>query len=63
MLGLWPDIDLLMIRDSLVTHWPGYSFLSEPDNQLQMSFKILSRRAFSKDGGFSLKGLGRRRAL
>ncbi|PVH68318.1 hypothetical protein DL98DRAFT_399032, partial [Cadophora sp. DSE1049] len=63
MLGLWPDIDLSKIRDSLATHRPGYSFLSEPDNQLQMSFKLLSRRAFSKDGGFSLKGPGRRRAL
>ncbi|PVH69601.1 hypothetical protein DL98DRAFT_624055 [Cadophora sp. DSE1049] len=63
MLGLWPNVDLSKIKDSLVTHRPGHSFLSEPENQLQMSFKLLSRRAFSKDGGFSLKGPGRRRAI
>ncbi|KAN0104052.1 hypothetical protein V8E51_009797 [Hyaloscypha variabilis] len=63
MLGLWPDVDLTKIKDSLVTHRPGHSFLSEPENQLQMSFKLLSRKAFSKDGGFSLKGPGRKRAI
>ncbi|KAH9203154.1 hypothetical protein DL95DRAFT_506960 [Leptodontidium sp. 2 PMI_412] len=63
MLGLWPDVDLTKIKDSLVTHRPGHSFLSEPENQLQMSFKVLSRRAFSKNGGFSLKGPGRKRAI
>ncbi|KFZ22727.1 hypothetical protein V502_02791, partial [Pseudogymnoascus sp. VKM F-4520 (FW-2644)] len=63
MLGLWPNVDLSKIKDSLVTHRPGHSFLSEPENELQMSFKLLSRRAFSKDGGFSLRGLGRKRAV
>ncbi|KFY68683.1 hypothetical protein V496_00896 [Pseudogymnoascus sp. VKM F-4515 (FW-2607)] len=63
MLGLWPNVDLSKIKDSLVTHRPGHSFLSEPENELQMGFKHLSRRAFSKDGGFSLRGLGRKRAV
>ncbi|KFZ25502.1 hypothetical protein V502_00026, partial [Pseudogymnoascus sp. VKM F-4520 (FW-2644)] len=63
MLGLWPNVDLSKIKDSLVTHRPGHSFLSEPENELQMSFKLLSRRAFSKEGGFSLRGPGRKRAV
>jgi hypothetical protein len=37
MLGLWPNIDLSKIKDSLVTDCPGHSFLSEAENQLQMS--------------------------
>lgn len=63
MLGSWPKVDLSKIKDSLVTHRPGHSFLSESENQLQMSFKFLSRQAFSKEGGFSLMGPGRQRAV
>jgi hypothetical protein len=32
MLGLWPNVDLLKIKDSLVTYRPGYLFLSELEN-------------------------------
>jgi hypothetical protein len=60
MLRLWPNVDLSKIKDSLVTHCPGHLFLSEAENQLQMSFKLLSRPAFFKDGGFSLKCPGRK---
>lgn len=62
LFGWWPEIKLELIRDNLSTHRPGYSFLADPANNLQTSFRVLSRRAFSKEGGFSLKGAGRTKA-
>ncbi|KAJ9655923.1 hypothetical protein H2201_008696 [Coniosporium apollinis] len=63
LFGWWPEIKLESIRDNLATHRPGFSFLAEPANKLQTSFRILSRRAFSREGGFSLKGSGHARAI
>ena len=59
----WPDIKLETIRDNLSTHRLGYSFLADPENKLQTSFRVLSRRAFSKEGGFSLQKAGRAKAI
>jgi hypothetical protein len=57
-------VDLGTIKEDLSKHRPGYSFLQEPANQLQSSFKHLSRRAFSKDSkGFALRGKGREQAI
>ena len=43
---------------------PGYSFVAEPKNNLQSSFRMLSKCAFSPgQASFSLKGSGRQRAL
>jgi hypothetical protein len=39
----WPEIDLGTVRDDLAKHRLGYSFLQEPANQLQSSFRYLSR--------------------
>jgi hypothetical protein len=64
MFDWWPQVELGAVKDTLVTYRPGYSFLQEPANQLQSSFKHLSRRAFSRDGGqFAVKGKGRERAM
>ena len=64
MFDWWPKVDLSEIKDDIAKHQPGYSFLQEPSNQLQTSFKHLSRRAFSADkGGFALQGDGRKRAV
>ncbi|KAJ9633673.1 hypothetical protein H2199_009285 [Coniosporium tulheliwenetii] len=59
----WPEVKLELIRDNLATHRPGYSFLADPVNQLQNSFRVLSRRAFSKEIGFSVRGAGRGKAI
>lgn len=64
MFDWWPKVDLNTLKEDLSRHRPGYSFLQEPANQLQTSFKHLSRRAFSKEGkGFSLRGKGREKAM
>ena len=64
MFHWWPDVDLLGIKDELTSYRSGYSFLAEPDNNLQMSFKHLHRRAFSpQEGKLALQGDGRKRAL
>jgi hypothetical protein len=64
MFDWWPKVDLNTLKENLSRHRPGYSFLQEPANQLQTSFKHLSRRAFSKEGkGFSLRGKGREKAM
>lgn len=59
----WPEVKLEKIRDSLSTHRLGYSFLADLENKLQSSFRVLSRRAFSKEGGFSLRKAGRVKAM
>jgi hypothetical protein len=63
MLGAVPHCPLSSIKDDISKHLPGYSFLQEPANQMQDSFKLLTRRAFSKEGGFALHGKGKERAL
>ena len=64
MFDWWPKVELSAVRDDLAKHRPGYSFLQDSANQLQSSFRNLSRRAFSKDGGqFALKGKGREQAV
>lgn len=64
MFDWWPDVELHDLRDDLAKHRPGYSFLQDPHNKLQSSFKHLSRRAFRIDGGgFALQGDRRRRAV
>lgn len=48
LLGWTPSMpDLYSIRDSLVQNQPGWSFLRDPSNGLQNSFRHLQRRAFS----------------
>ncbi|KAF2158351.1 hypothetical protein M409DRAFT_34156, partial [Zasmidium cellare ATCC 36951] len=47
LLGWWPDVQLQDIHDDMSNRRPGYSFVSEPMNNLQSSFRVLSRRAFS----------------
>ncbi|OWY53993.1 hypothetical protein AALT_g11700 [Alternaria alternata] len=60
MFDWWPSLDLGTIKEDLSRHRPGFSFLQEPANQLQSSFKHLSRPAFSENGkGFALRGKGR----
>jgi hypothetical protein len=52
------------MKDDLAKHRPEYLFLQEPSNQLQSSFRYLSRRAFSKSGrGFAVEGKGREKAM
>ncbi|KAF1836918.1 hypothetical protein BDW02DRAFT_614119 [Decorospora gaudefroyi] len=64
MFDWWPKVELSTLKDDLAKHRPGYSFLQEPANQLQSSFKHLSRRAFSKDGGgFALRGKSREQVM
>jgi hypothetical protein len=64
MFEWWPKVDLSTMKDDLAKHRPGYSFLQEPSNQLQSSFRYLSRRAFSKGGGgFAIEGKGREQAM
>jgi len=59
LFGWFPDVRLENVRDDMACYRPGYSFLAEPSNNLQSSFRALSRRAFSKEGKFALKGSGR----
>lgn len=64
MFHWWPDVDLHGMKDKLTSYRLGYSFLAEPENNLQMSFKHLHRRAFSpREGRLALQGAGRKRAL
>jgi hypothetical protein len=64
LFGWQPSIDLTHFRDDLVTRRPGYSFLAHPANDLQDSFRVLSRKAFSPEGGFHLRQKhGREKAL
>jgi hypothetical protein len=63
MLNWWPRVMLQDIKDDLSMHRPGYSFLSHPLNHMEGNFKHLSRRAFSKELGFTLRGPGREKAL
>jgi hypothetical protein len=64
MFDWWLIIDLRTIKDDLAKHRPGYSFLQEHAYQLQVSFRYLSPRAISKDGGgFALEGKGREQAM
>jgi hypothetical protein len=51
----WPTIELERIHDDLATHRPGFSFLSHPQNNLQASFRAVSKLAFSEKGGCSFK--------
>lgn len=46
-----PAVDLKRIRDSLVNSQPGWSFLTEPSNQLSDSYRQLSERAWMSKGG------------
>lgn len=62
MFGWWPETNLRGIRDNLANRRPGYSFILDPANHLQSSFRALSRRAFSEIGQLSLRGAGRVRA-
>ena len=55
LFGWRPVVCLDNYRDDLVTPRLGYSFLAHPDNRLQDGFRILSHKAFSADGGFSLR--------
>ena len=57
----WPDVQLDRIRDDMSIRRPGYSFLADPMNNLQSSFRTLSKRAFSEIGKLSFKGAGRLR--
>jgi hypothetical protein len=41
MFDWWPRVDLNTLKEDLSRHRPGYSFLQEPANQLQTSFKDL----------------------
>jgi hypothetical protein len=59
LFGWFPDVRLENVKDDMACYRPGYSFLAEPSNHLQSSFRALSRRAFSKEGRFALKGSGR----
>lgn len=53
MLGWEPAIDLHSIQDSMVNNQVGWSFLSEPANRLQHSFRHLQQRAWQeKRSGF-----------
>ena len=64
MFQWWPDVNLHEIKDKLTSYRPGYSFLAEPENNLQMSFKHLYRRAFSlQEGRLALQGPGRQQAM
>ena len=48
LLGWTPNVpDLHSIQDSLVQNQPGWSFLRDPSNGLQNSFRHLQRRAFT----------------
>jgi hypothetical protein len=59
----WPDIKLHSIQDDMSNRRPGYCFTTDPANNLQSSFRALSRRGFSPTRPLSLKGKGRQRAL
>jgi hypothetical protein len=48
----WPEIDL-NLRDDLGNRWPGYSFVTDPQNHLHGKFRLLSQRVFAEDGGLS----------
>ena len=53
LLGWKPAVNLYAVQDSLVNNQAGWSFLKEPDNQLQYSFQYLQEQAFrSKSQGF-----------
>jgi hypothetical protein len=50
MMFSWePLVNLNSLRDNLTNATAGYSFLSEPANQLQHAFKQLLRRAWDRD--------------
>jgi hypothetical protein len=48
MFGLQPAIDLNILIDNIANSQVGYSYLSEPRNRLQYSFKRLRRLAWEK---------------
>ena len=54
MLGWEPTVDLSSLRDDLTNSTAGYSYLSEPANQLQSAFEQLLRRAW--DGDLQARG-------
>ncbi len=63
LFGWHPSISLESYHEDLINRRPGYSFLSHPQNDFQDSFRVLSRKAFSREGGFSLsRREGRERA-
>ena len=41
--------DLLAIRDNMTENQPGWSFVKDPENHLQHSFRHLQRRAFAPE--------------
>jgi hypothetical protein len=53
LFGWWPDVQLDAVQDNLATHRPGFSFLADPANKLQGSFRAVNKLAFSEQGGFS----------
>ncbi|GAB7336844.1 hypothetical protein MBLNU13_g00015t1 [Cladosporium sp. NU13] len=63
LFGWWPDIKLQSIQDDMANRRPGYCFTTDPANNLQSSFRALSRRGFAPTGPLSLKGSGRQRVL
>jgi hypothetical protein len=50
MFGWRPLVDLSKITDSMAERQPGWSFLQEPSNRLQLSFKHLHRQAWDSKG-------------
>ena len=47
MFGLQPPVELERLVDNLANRHVSYSFLSEPSNHLQSSFRVLLRQAWS----------------
>lgn len=57
MYGLEPTVDLESLKDNLANKQQGYSFVSEPANNLHESYLELSRRAcIAAHGSLSHKG-------
>ena len=63
MLSALPHYLLSSIKDNILKHVLGYFFLQDLANQMQDSFKLLTRRAFSKEERFILYSKGKERAL
>lgn len=53
LFGWWPDVQLDAVQDNPATHRPGFSFLADPANKFQVSFRAVNKLAFSEQGGFS----------
>jgi hypothetical protein len=56
MFGLEPDVDLAKIKDNMANCEKGYSFVTDPKNELTPAYLDLFKRAYTARSGCLSKG-------